>query len=1635
MSTIPSADIVGLQFGLVTSEDVLNWSDGNELKDINPSAKKNQQAFDSVNSPLVGTSSANSLCARCGSDLERCQGHPVYMDLFQPIFNVNFFPILPKVLSCICVRCNRFLAPDDHPRLKKNKKPSNYKRGVNEAFALTSKFRTCWFPSNIMEQKKKKASKVNVTIDDNGDLVFSGPENAEAEDDEEVPHLLSKEEAKRRGFCGAPQPQWFRDEEVLIRPVYYLTNPEDFEHLPRITPRHIYNMLKFASAKTTRIFGFDPVFSPLRGMMCEKMLVSPLIIRPTRSAFGSEDDITTSYRKIQEANTRAKLEPPQIVNLTLGLIRTTENMHWTPTVARKKMLRVQGPMTTRLMRKKVPIVPACLDDYFLVQRAAATLWDSKYHKNLDTEYGRDPFSLKKRFAPGKRSKGRVRQSLLGKRGDFTARGAATPNTYNDLDEVGVPKTVCMHISWPETVNALNYNFLLGLVLNGQYKYPGCNYVERDGTQYLPTANFGGLRIGDIVHRHLRQGDWVIINRQPSLHKFAIMGYRIVVSPDNTFDSHLGITTVLGLDFDGDEENMFCPQNLLECAEIAHLMSVRQNLMKDGKLAIGFVQHAVLGAFKLTEIHPTKGPIILAPEEVQQYIATGRNEQCMSDALLKWYEFNEHKQLTGREFMSIVLPTYMPLSASKPLDKSSLNEFMGATIEQTGDMDFAADRISFLTRILERFCSDAGVSINIDDCQVRTPPAHVQQEANDIFKDACEIAEEIERGLQEGANDDEKHADAEEAEEDVCTLTGMYRDVLGKYAVEEQIRKKSTDAPCGMHDIVKSRSKGTEANITQNVIVVGQQMNESSMRYKDTTSHYYRNVLARYGFIERSFLDGLTPTEFFFHLRAARVGLISTACQTSDSGYLYRKLFKSVEDERVSFDNSVRNAVGQIILFEYGFDTTFLHTIPLQTVTMTVKEVVDKFTTAFEDEEYDDDPCSVDEIEHLLHLRDCVIEHDPKTTISVPVHFDKKFSCNNKRCMKRHAKSQAISNNAARNQVVQMWIHLVKNCRMMSSPIYELMFFEQMATSMLQSSGRLHCMHVFQDYMMYVQETLATNIATTGAPAGMDAAQSCTQPLTQSGLKRFHLSGEKTTIVTGVTRLREIINLVKNIERPIMYVYLLPQFQDTFDPMALVELRLSHIVQKFSDRPFGCEDEKDDASPLIHLTLYFHKNVMEKRMLSPREVCIYLQNTMIIQNDAESVTMSHAELLDSEWWLTLTLPRTSKILLNLVVSVDEANAIPAPLMSLKLQHALLYDKQLLAGIEGIRDFAAIEKELLVRDENGDDRLIMRKRKCILTLGSNLQAVCALPGVDLEYTMSNDIHQVFAVYGVDAAQLAIEENLMEAMQTSDASVLAQHIKLIASTMCNSGAPVSLTFSGMSAKDTGSWFKRALFEQALSSFLGCGVSAHKDNLRGLSEGIVVGCMVSIGTGGDFRMFPNEVDQIPQQPMPPQFEFKSPDIQAFLKPPIAMEGRLESEDAIRLNLNDVMSDDENKSTTHRDKRRKRFDNNDGGGKPLKRLATTTAVSGILNYTYSRSGDNILIPSSPIALSSEHSQYGPLGIIVPSSPKMRKKNERRKLRKIKPAKISSETQSQMLQFYEILPQQQNADISKHYQNFCPSSP
>jgi len=182
--------------------------------------------------------------------------------------------------------------------------------------------------------------------------------------------------------------------------------------------------------------------------------------------------------------------------------------------------------------------------------------------------GRPLKSIRQRL---KGKEGRIRGNLMGKRVDFSSRTVITGDPNISIDEVGVPRSIAKTLTFPELVTPHNVVRLQELVRNGAEEYPGANYIIRQSgglvnLKHVPQAGDQPLQIGDTVERHLQDDDYVIFNRQPSLHKMSMMGHRVRVMPFSTFRLNLSVTTPYNADFDGDEMNLHAPQSYETRAE-------------------------------------------------------------------------------------------------------------------------------------------------------------------------------------------------------------------------------------------------------------------------------------------------------------------------------------------------------------------------------------------------------------------------------------------------------------------------------------------------------------------------------------------------------------------------------------------------------------------------------------------------------------------------------------------------------------------------------------------------------------------------------------------------------------------------------------------------------------------------------------------------------------------------------------------------------------------------------------------------------------------------------------------------------------------------------------------------------------
>jgi len=178
---------------------------------------------------------------------------------------------------------------------------------------------------------------------------------------------------------------------------------------------------------------------------------------------------------------------------------------------------------------------------------------------------------------------------MGKRVDFSARSVVSPDPNLYLDELGVPKSIAVNLTFPETVTPLNIERLKQLVVNGPTEWPGAKHIIRnDGKafdlRYTQNREDIQLDYGYVVERHIVNGDYVIFNRQPSLHRMSMMGHRIRILPYSTFRLNLSVTTPYNADFDGDEMNMHVPQTYDTCGNPEHHARSEANHFSPGQQA-------------------------------------------------------------------------------------------------------------------------------------------------------------------------------------------------------------------------------------------------------------------------------------------------------------------------------------------------------------------------------------------------------------------------------------------------------------------------------------------------------------------------------------------------------------------------------------------------------------------------------------------------------------------------------------------------------------------------------------------------------------------------------------------------------------------------------------------------------------------------------------------------------------------------------------------------------------------------------------------------------------------------------------------------------------------------------------------
>jgi DNA-directed RNA polymerase subunit A' len=573
-----------------------------------------------------------------------------------------------------------------------------------------------------------------------------------------------------------------------------------------------------------------------------------------------------------------------------------------------------------------------IDDLWeLLQYHTATLFYNDL-SSVPPARHRSGRSLKSLIERVQGKEGRFRQNLIGKRVNFSARTVITPDPNIGINEVGVPKMVAKKLTIPKKVTERNYEKALEWIENGTDTHPGVNYVfQPDGSRRrLTEENVEELKEsiepgeGWKVERHIMDDDTVLFNRQPSLHRMSIMAHKVRVLPYRTFRLNLNVCAPYNADFDGDEMNLHVPQTEEARAEAEELMKVQEHIKspKMGGPIVGMLQDYVSGLYLLTQEEKT-----VSREQAFNLLAdAGEHEKNLP----------EGEKVSGRDLVSLFIPDDISLTINEGeedevviedgdlvkgvLDEDALGDYGGEIIQQL-KIEYGSDKVAeFLNRVSRVgaiFLTQRGFSIGLDDLEV---PQEATDQIHDIIDEALDDAEEFLQEYEQGK---------------MQAMTGQTLEDTREIKVSKRLNEANTeigdvitqyfDEDSSAYVMADSGARGSMQNVTTMAGMLGQ----NSVRdtriergYKQRTlSHFKKGELSAKakGFVSSSILEGLDAQEMFFHQMAQRKALADKSLNTKTSGYMYRRVSNALQDLKVEYDQTVRNAQKDIIQFRAGED--------------------------------------------------------------------------------------------------------------------------------------------------------------------------------------------------------------------------------------------------------------------------------------------------------------------------------------------------------------------------------------------------------------------------------------------------------------------------------------------------------------------------------------------------------------------------------------------------------------------------------------------------------------------------------------------------------------------------------------------
>ena len=1285
-----------------------------------------------VYDPALGCTSNNSRCQTCDGTIFTCPGHFGHIDLNVPV--IIFYRQVTALLKCVCLTCHRLLCTVDELML-----------------------------NGLVNSKGRNVVGYSALVD------YVGNQSMCA-------------------HCSNEQPT-IRLKDNVITATYVKQKQKASVELTPAVIKIVFDSMQISDVK---LLGVDVDRFHPSNFVLSKFPVLPITCRPKMeiSTSVSDDDLSL---------------------LLVDIVRNNNNI--------EKNSDNEGNE-----KKREAYIKAVAN----VKTKTLAYCDNSKGIAVHNTNHKPMTGIKDRLTT---KHGLIRQNINGKRLEKTARTVVGPDSSLELDQVAVPVQIARSLTIVERVNAHNYDQLTRDVNNGDAKFvikyntkskidvararirrgtivqhgdivergdekivvvdckmnliDGDIVVDRSTGERVAvthsSAKFIKLDIGDKVERYLKDGDPVLLNRQPTLHKNNIIGMRILVEPAKTVRVPLALTPGFNMDFDGDEGNLFLMDSELSKAEILQLACPANNLMsmQTSKPNIFLVQDSLLGAYLMTNERrivkrETFYDCLLKTSALDRYpdVESRRREairlRIKTSSTKNTKNGTERNEKTDCEndYVSWQLFAFiMPddfiyewdnglkivngVVAAGSLDKKSLKNSPNSIVSLLCSLYDRKTACRFVQDVQFLTCAwleTNNFSIGIGDCLIsNVDKRHVKDITKKYFVEADRVS----------ASTDNRDIREYRVQMELNKAKDLGSTIAKKAFVERDNNFVT---------MIESGSKGDYFNIVQITGLLGQQnvagkrpakqLNGSSrsMVHDSFLVTESKEKYAQRGFVSSSFIEGLDFREMFYHSMSGRDGMINTAMATAISGYHQRQLVKLLEDMRVAYDGSVRGANGNVYEYVYG--------------------------------NHGYDPSQIFRFNERYQVPE-LIDFDSLTDI---------ISTKYPSIKRRNLKQIEIDD-------------IIDGCRwyprdsraLIPRLVYESVWnkYDRFFRDVLSRLTIADNFSAIDRFVEIVKQKYVSCRISAGENVGIIAAQSIGERQTQTNLDTFHTAGKLQEKKIG--RLEEISTLSKTVRNKCNSV---------------LKTRVKYLSAQDLRRDIGCS--------LVGVKL---KSIVAKtEQLAGDYRRFIFEDKLCFKNRLDSVTIARAlneKFFDSKDSKNETFYEDR---IDDRIVADSSRSIIVPNFS--AIDTKNFNETYVCGIPSIT--AAY---LDYNDEDG---------WYVVTEGCDYATLLSHHLFDPKRVYTNDFWQVYETLGI----AAFKEYLVSEFKSLLPGIYSCHYRLIANRMTNLGKPTSITRYTMRDSDVGP-LSKATFEECVDVMINAAVKTETEHNRGISAALMCANRPKCGTG----------------------------------------------------------------------------------------------------------------------------------------------------------------------------------------------